>query len=207
VGRVTGLDPDPRRPAAVRVHEDGAHAFTVAREAAARLGLVVGRELDLGLRHALQEAADTEAALRAALRLLGARAHAVAELGRRLGRKGHQPAAVQAVLERLAADGLLDDAAFARSFVERGAGRGRGPARLRRDLLARGVARADIDAALGAWLARSGEEPAPPRELLERRARALAGLPAPMRRRRLLAFLARRGYRGAAARRAVAQVA
>lgn len=207
MGRVTALDPDPRRPAALRVHVDGVHAFTVAREAAARLGLAAGRELDEPLRRSLQEAADAEAALRAGLRLLGARAHAVAELGRRLGRKGHQPAAVQAALERLAADGLLDDAAFARGFVEQGGARGRGPARLRRDLVARGVARADIEAALGAWLAEAGGEPALPRELLERRARALAGLPAPVRRRRLLAFLARRGYRGAAARQAVAQVA
>ncbi len=58
--------------------------------------------------------------------------------------------AVEAALERIPSLGLLDDAAYARNYVQTRAARGRGPARLTRDLLAMGVERSLIDRALDA---------------------------------------------------------
>ena len=52
-----------------------------------------------------------------AYRLLGHRARSREELRRRLLAKEHDEHAVDEALERLAADGFLDDAAFARSYV------------------------------------------------------------------------------------------
>ena len=101
----------------------------------------------------LGELADEEGAFRTLLRALERRAFASADLGRRLARKGHRPDAVASALARAGALGLLDDAAFARDFVETRAARGRGPARLTRDLLAMGVDRRHIDAALAAAVA------------------------------------------------------
>jgi regulatory protein len=52
------------------------------------------------------------------------------------------------VVADLAGRGYVDDAAFARQWVEARAARGYGPARLRSELRARGVAPSLIDAAL-----------------------------------------------------------
>jgi regulatory protein len=201
---VAALVPDARRPGAVRV-QAGECAWTVAAADADHLGLAPGVALDAAVRERLEAAADVEASLRMALRALGRRAFARHDLGRRLVRKGHPAPAVEAALERLAAMGLLDDDAYARDYVALQAARGRGPGRLRRDLAAMGVERGTVDGALaGAALEASAGSRA--LALATRRAAQLQGLPRIALRRRLLAFLARRGYGGEAARQAVAQV-
>ena len=193
---ITGLSPDPRLPGAVRIELDGEPFATVAAEAVAGEDLRPGRLLDPAARERLGAAADVEAAYRTALRSLERRPFARADLGRRLQRKGHPREAVAAALDRLVALGLLDDAAFASSYVETRAARGRGPSRLTRDLLAMGVERRLIDRALAAQAADHPGAGAVPRALAARRAAQLGDLPRPVKRRRLLAFLARRGFAG-----------
>jgi regulatory protein len=204
--RITGLEPDPRRPGALRVALDGRAWGAVPLEAAERLGLAAGTRLDEPALAALGAAADEEAAFRAALRHLERRAFGARDLARRLGRRGHGPDAVAAATRRLHALGLLDDAAFARQYVESRAARGRGPARLRRDLLALGVADAVADAALAAHWPEGSDLAGTTRRLAERRVRQLGALPRPVLRRRLLAYLARRGYAGRDVGRIVAEV-
>jgi regulatory protein len=109
-------------------------------------------------------------------------------------------------LERLTVRGLLDDTAFARSFAETRTARGRGPARIRRDLLAMGVPEEVVRAVVATvW---SSDDDVADRALALARSRAvrLAGLPRQTQRRRLLAFLSRRGFTGLAAGRAISQV-
>jgi regulatory protein len=152
----------------------------------------------------LRELADLEAAHRSALRALARRAHARFDLRRRLLQKQHPPAAVDAALDRLAGAGLLDDARFAADYAAAKAYRGRGPARLIRDLLALGVDQRVAEQAVHRSLAAEGVDPTRAvRALAEKRARQLAGLPAPVRKRRLVAFLARRGFGGAEVREVV----
>lgn len=194
MSRITGLEPDPRRPGSVRVMVDGALLCTVARDAAA--GLAVGAAVDEALAERLARAADVEAALRTIMRSLELRSYARADLGRRLVRKGHPREAVAAALDHVAALGLLDDAAYARNYAETRAARGRGPARLVADLLRMGVARDAIDAAVAAAFPEDGDRTAMPLELAKKRARQLGALPRPDKRRRLLAYLARRGFTG-----------
>jgi len=93
---------------------------------------------------------DTKAARLAAADLLSRRAWTAAELTRRLIRRGAPPEVAAAVITDLTARGHVDDAAFARHFVETRAARGYGAARLAADLRARGVASALVTAALGA---------------------------------------------------------
>jgi regulatory protein len=193
---ITAIDPDPHRDGAVRIEVDRAPFATVSREVAAAESLAPGRELDEALRARLDLAADAEAALRTVLRALGRRPFARADLGRRLRRKGHAGQAVEAALERAAALGLLDDAAFAANYVETRAGRGRGPSRLNRDLLAMGVDRRLIDRALAAHFGDGTDRTAVPLTLASKRAAQLGDLPREVKRRRLLAFLARRGFSG-----------
>ena len=145
--RITALEPDPRRPGALRLAVDGKVFCTVHEDAPVR-GLAVGAEWDEPRQAHAGQAADEEGAWRAALRALERRSFAVAELRRRLQQKGHPPAAVDYAVGRAQAAGLVDDAAFARRFVESRAARGRGPSRLRRDLQVLGVDRRHIEAAL-----------------------------------------------------------
>jgi regulatory protein len=194
--RITALDPDPRRPDAVRIEIDGARFGAVPRDLVSAEGLAVGRELDQALQGRLGGAADVEAAYRTALRALEVRSYARGDLARRLLRKGHPRVAVEAALKRVAELGLLDDAAFARNYVQTRAARGRGPSRLTRDLLSMGVERSFIDRALDAEWPEGSDRSAVPLALARKRAAQLGALPRQTKRRRVVAYLARRGFSG-----------
>jgi regulatory protein len=194
--RITALEHDPRRPGTVRLEIDGTRFGSVPRELVSSEGLAVGRLTDAELMERLSAAADIEAAYRTALRCLELRSYARGDLGRRLQRKGHQRAAVEIALQRAAALGLLDDEVYARNYVQTRAARGRGPSRLTRDLLAMGVQRALIDRALAAEWPEGSDRSSMPLALATKRAAQLGALPRQTRRRRVLAYLARRGFSG-----------
>ncbi|HEU5170337.1 MAG TPA: regulatory protein RecX [Gemmatimonadales bacterium] len=194
---ISAITSDARRPGAVRVLVGGELYCTVDESAAA--GLAPGQPLDAGLAERLGRAADEEAAYCSVLLALRRRAHARADLARRLVRRGHPPEAVDAALARAERHGFLDDAAFAVHFVQTRSQRGRGPARLVRDLLALGVARPLIDRAVAEEWSADTDRSAVPAALAARRSAQLGDLPRPVKRRRLLAFLARRGFTGSEA--------
>ena len=194
---LTGLAPDPRRPDYRLVEVDRGRFASLPAESLAGLELILGGEISQAVFARLQELADLEGAHRAGLRALARRAHARYDLRRRLLQKQHPPGAVDGALARLATQGLLDDASFARDYAGAKAARGRGPARLVRDLLSQGVERRVAEEAVRTALADDDVDPdAAVRGVAEKRAKQLAGLPAPVRKRRLAAFLARRGFQG-----------
>jgi len=194
---LTGLAPDPRRPDYRLVEVDRGRFASLPAAALAGLDLVVGAEIPPLVFERLHELADIEAAHRAALRAIARRAHARVDLRRRLLQKQHPAAAVDHALDRLSAAGLLNDAQFAADYAAAKARRGRGPARLVRDLQAQGVERRVAEDAVRTSLAAEGVDPAEAvRALAEKRAKQLAGLPRVVRKRRLVAFLMRRGFNG-----------
>ena len=151
---------------------------------------------------------DAKAARLAAGDLLSRRAWTMAELTRRLVRRGAPPDIAASVVDDLAGRGYVDDAAFARHFVETRAARGYGAARLTADLRARGVAPALIAAALadldgGAQLERA-------RALARRRMDALVSARSPSAddrvAGRLRDYLLRRGFAGSVALRVVREL-
>jgi len=196
LGVIGAVVPDPRRPDSVRVLVEGRALLTLPRQVAEREGLASGTALNHELYGRLSRAADAEAACRTGLRFLEHRPFAARDLARRLVLKGHPPEAAEAARTRLEAMGLLDDARFSVGFIQTRGARGRGPLRLRRDLAAMGVERKVIDAALAEAFGRDGADAPRPDALARRRLAQLKGLPRPVQRRRLLAFLARRGYAG-----------
>jgi len=197
VPTLTALAPDPRQPGYRLVEVDRGRFASLPVEALEPLGLRLGAELAPAVLDRLRALADVEAAERAALRALARRAHARLDLQRRLVKKQHPPAAVEAALERLALRGLLDDRRFAEQYAALRATRGKGPVRLLRDLQAQGVERRTAERAVRRALEEEGIDPGlEARAVAAKRARQLAGLPAPVRKRRLLAFLMRRGYTG-----------
>lgn len=180
----------------VAVHVDGEYLCAVSEAAVARWHLRKGLELDeAGLRSLVADA-SVELALADAHRLLGLRARGTAELRRRLAAKEHAADAVEAAVQKLLEQGLLDDAAFARSYVaDKRRLAGWGTERIRRGLTEYGVARECIAAALGD--AESGDaddgEVRRALEVLRRRASRTVP-PDDAARRRAYQLLLRRGF-------------
>ncbi|HEY7611627.1 MAG TPA: regulatory protein RecX [Gemmatimonadales bacterium] len=193
--RLTALVPEPGA-GAVRIEVNGERFGAVAPEVVRAERLQVGQELNDILLGRLAASAEVEATYRTALRAVERRSFARADLARRLRRKGHAPESIQHALERLAEQGLLDDAAFAANYVETRSARGRGPLRLARDLAAMGVERSVIDRALAGHAGNADDAGDIPRALAAKRAAQLGDLPRHVRRRRVLAYLARRGFSG-----------
>lgn len=134
----------------------------------------------------------------AALRLLRYRPRSEHELRERLLSKEHEPAAADEALERVRIWGLLDDADFAAEWV-RGRRRRRGRSRgaLERELRDKGVAEAHIAGAVADI--DEGDDRQQAAELVRARLSRRpvdpdAGADLQGERRRLVAFLARRGY-------------
>jgi regulatory protein len=185
---------------------EGHPLLTIPREVAEAERLRPGQPLDGALYAKLCRAADEEAAFRTGLRILGRRPFAERDLSRRLVLKGHSPEAAAAALVRCEGLGLVDDAKFTLHYVETRSARGRGPLRLRRDLAMLGVSRLIVDRVLadtfGGDLANTPQAEA----LAQKRLAQLKGLSKPVQRRRVLAFLARRGFSGAVVSRMVGKM-
>ena len=138
--------------------------------------------------------ADPEAVARQiCLRLLTTAPRTRAQLATALWRRGIPDEAAAAVLARFAEVGLIDDATFARAWVDsRHHGRGLASRALGAELRQRGVAQDDIREALREL--DPEQELATARELVARRLAATAGMPVAARMRRLAGILARKGY-------------
>jgi regulatory protein len=134
-----------------------------------------------------------EQARQLCLRLLTGRPRTRAQLAEAMQRRGVPEDAAAAVLARFAEVGLIDDAAFARAWVEsRHHGRGLARRALSAELKQRGVDGQDISAAVSAL--DPADEMATARRLVDKGLAASRGKPLPTRIRRLVGLLARKGY-------------
>jgi regulatory protein len=187
--RVTAIDKQ-RRDRRVSIFLEGRFAIGLSLDVVTRAGLRVGDEVDDERLRELRDAEARADGMAAALRLLSYRHRSETELRQRLARRGTPPAVVDGTLVRLRELGLVDDAAFARAWVERrDSASPRSRRLLHQELLSKGVGSDtscnlldgvdEADAALRA---------------ATRRAASLRGLPYPEFRRRLGNFLRRRGF-------------
>jgi len=149
---------------------------------------------------------DPAVVLDAAARFLETRSRSISEVRRRLATAGYRTELVEGAIARLVELGMLDDAAFARAWVEsRDRARPRGERALRQELRLKGIDPAVVDEVLaerdGAGDGGDAGEPATSPDadaadrLLARSARLLARVADPRaRRRRAYALLARNGF-------------
>jgi len=129
-----------------------------------------------------------------ALKWLAVRARTTHEVRTALARGGYATEEIDAVIARLAAARYLDDADFARTWVSIRAQRGTaGPVRLARELRAKGIPDGEIAAALRR-LSAEWDSAEAAGEAARRKLKSLHGLPAETARRRLVAYLERRGF-------------
>lgn len=131
-----------------------------------------------------------------ALNLLTFRARSEAELRRKLLQKGEDAAEVEDVIARLRDQKLLDDADFARQFARtKVLGAGASRRRIVQELTRKGVARGVADEAVEGLQESEGIDPSGAiHRVAEKKWKLLGKLDDFTRRRRLYAFLARRGF-------------
>lgn len=161
---------------------------------------------DISVDTANDPPADPESVARKiALDLLSLAPRTRAQLAEAMTRRNVPDETAEQVLDRFTEVGLIDDAAFAQAWVSsRQSGRGLAPRALANELRKRGVGDSVIADAVSAVPRDDIESTA--RTLVRRRAKATVGLPTQARVRRLSGMLARKGYPGDIAMRAVRDV-
>lgn len=186
---ITAITVQRRNPQRVNIDLDDEFAFGLSRIVAAWLH--VGRTLSDQDIAQLQAKETQEVAFQNALRFIGYRPRTTAEIVSRLAEKGFAEIVIQETIERLRTNGLLDDATFARTWVEnQSTFRPRGQRALAFELRRKGVTDEVIAQAL---------EETPGEEELAyqagtRQAHKLVNLERNDFRMKLSAFLARRGF-------------
>lgn len=144
-----------------------------------------------------------------AIRLLAAREYTTRNLRQKLVRKGFPTEEIEAAVERLSAAQLLDDARFASVYArQKLVIRGSSVRRVHQDLARMGIAREEATAAIDRVVQ---DEPIDVRRSIESAAKkklaSMSGLDHAVKKRRLFAFLARRGFEVSDIRRVVGELA
>ncbi|WP_437307351.1 regulatory protein RecX [Sorangium sp. So ce388] len=211
---ITGIVPSPDKPGHVVILVDGVAFATVPEASAADLA---PGQSSPGAAEApprppgegeQKTGAGAQKTYERALRLLSFRARSARELEKRLIEKGEPREHVTAAIQRLCANGLLDDARFAEAKARSGiVGKPRSRRRIEQDLARKGVARDVADAAIRQVMADEGtDELAVAERAARKKLRTLARLDPAAQRQKLYAFLARQGYAPDVVRRALRAV-
>lgn len=117
---------------------------------------------------------------------------AEARLERKMSSRGYAPPVIEQAMRRARDQGLVDDHAFARSLVREGRDKGHAPLRIKTDLQKRELSSEAIEAALDTIGDRDPEAQA--FAVAHDRAKRLRGVDTETAYRRLVGYLARRGY-------------
>ena len=128
-----------------------------------------------------------------ALRLLKLRPRSMVELSRKMAGKGYDPAVIENVVDALTKMGLMDDAAFAKAWLQYRLNRPMGFRRVERELIEKGIPR---DVIRGHWdeVRDSYDELEVVRMLAKKRARQYNNIDPLKRKKRVMDYLARRGF-------------
>jgi regulatory protein len=187
-GIITALKFQKHNKDRVNVYIDDQFAFGLAAIEAARLK--VGQTLSDSDIAQLQKKDEIERAYERALNFLSYRPRSEAEVRRNLHKKDIEDIVIQVVIQRLTQAGLLNDREFAQYWVEnRLQFKPRGPRALRQELWQKGVPEAII-----AGVLEKVDEETAARVVAERGARRMTHLVPQDFRRKLSAYMARRGF-------------
>lgn len=197
-GMITALEAQARNPRRVNVFLDGAYGFAVSIDVAARAGLKRGMALTDEQVASLQADDAWQKSYDATLNFLAYRPRSEEEVRRYLARRGATQDTAQRIVARLKDSKLIDDAAFARYWVEnRDAFSPRSSRALRSELRSKGIDSSTIEQSL------VGDDAEAAYRAVQRKVRSLTGTDRETFRRKLIPFLQRRGFGYEIAREAV----
>ena len=118
MSKITRLVAGKSREKRVNVHLDGRYAFSLLAEVVLKEGLRVGQELSDEEQVRLTGVDSYQRCLNAAIRFLGYRPRSEAEIRQRLLKRGYDNPNIEKAVARLKEQGLVDDAAFARFWID-----------------------------------------------------------------------------------------
>ncbi len=116
--KITALKAGKSREKQVKVFLDGKPAINLLAEVALKEGLKVGRELSESHLETLADQDRNQRCFNAAIRYLSYRPRSEAEIRQRLLKRGFDGDAAEKALAGLREQGLVDDAAFARFWKD-----------------------------------------------------------------------------------------
>lgn len=186
---ITALKAQKKNPNRISVFLDGEFAFGLARIVAAwlKIGQVLSEE-DIDR---LKQQDTMEVAYQKGLNFLSYRPRSETEIQRKLSEQGFEPPVIEATIQRMKENKFLGDDKFARDWVEnRTAFKPRGKRLLAMELRQKGVAEEAIQQALD----ETEDEDSLAYQTALKQAHRLAGTDWETFRKRLGAFLMRRGF-------------
>ncbi len=190
--RITAIEQQQRDPERVNVFLGGEFSFGLPALVAAQEGLHVGDRLSEEQIARLRALDEQAKAVGAAMNLLARRPRSEREVRDRLKRNGFPSETIDAAIEKLEGWRYVDDEAFARYWVEnRDANKPRGRRLLEQELRFKGVDRETIRQTIDET---EIDEESAALQLGRSKLRTYGGLDPHVARRRLGAFLIRRGY-------------
>ncbi|MCA9862621.1 MAG: RecX family transcriptional regulator [Thermomicrobiales bacterium] len=191
-GPITGITTRRRERGRYLIALAGTPAFTLTEETLFRAGLQIGDDLDTAAIARLLADDDVAQATETALHFLAYRARSEQEVRARLKRGAFSPEAIDAAITRLNDWRYLDDADFARRWVEsRASGKPRGQRLLQQELRQKGI---DAETSRQVIAEAGLDEVAAATALARKRLGAMPGEDPAAVRRKISAYLARRGY-------------
>lgn len=186
---ITALKAQKKNPNRINVYLDGEFAFGLARIVAAWLR--IGQKLSEEDIARLKQQDTLEVAYQRGLLILSYRPRSIAEVQKKLSEQGFEPTVVDASIQRMKENGFLGDEQFARDWVEnRATFRPRSKRMLAMELRQKGVAEEAIQQALS----ETQDEESLAYQSAVQYARKIAGKDWETFRKRLGAYLLRRGF-------------
>ena len=190
--RVTGISARRRERGRFMISVDGTPAFTLSEDVLVRSGIQVADDLDEAAIARLLTEDELARATEAALHFLAYRARSEQEVRDRLRRGAFSPEAINATIERLNDWRYLDDTDFARRWVEsRARGKPRGQRLLQQELHKKGI---DAETSKQVIAEADLDEVAAATELARKRLMTMSGEDPLAVKRKVCAYLGRRGY-------------
>lgn len=192
--KITGITRDKHVRERFHVKVDGREPFPVSAQTIVKYGLSAGAEFEEERFGALLKDDENSRAMDASLNLLSFSQRSRKELSERLRQKGFSQAAIDHALARLTELKYIDDAVFARNLLNLRRSQGKGTELIRFELKRKGIAGEVINAALSENTLAPQEEAEAILPLARKKLAQMRALPDETAARRLLGFLARRGF-------------
>jgi regulatory protein len=187
--KITKIEPQKRKPDRKSIYVDEEFAFGVHEEIVLKFGLFEGKEITKDEKEKIVKAETKRSVKEAALNLLSYRMRTKKDLMTRLKRKGFDIEPINEAIKELETIGLVNDLEFARAWI-RERGSSYGSWRIKNELRKKGIAKNTIEKILEEL---KPDEFETAKNLIDKWIRTHKYLPQDVLKRRLFAFLVRRG--------------
>ena len=203
LGIITSVEKQKKQQHRYNIFIDDEFAFAVHEDVLMRHRLFKGQSVPPERLEEVLRDEERQDAYVKAVKWLGSRPRTEKELRGYLTRKEYEPATIDDCVRRLTEQRYVDDERFSRSLVEERLQRhGKGKQWIKQELLQKGVDKSTVQEAVGAIDAE--DEKASAMAIAKKRWKSLSGQEDRAgAKRKLYAYLARRGFSAAAVREAV----